>query len=327
MNSQPSSAGTDRQTGHVTTTSDDPLPSWNEGAAKAAIVRFVRATTDPASPDYVRPEKRIATFDNDGTLWAEQPYYFQFAFAIDQIKALAPRFPEWQDREPFKSILTGDAKSVLNGDQRALVQIVAVTHFGTTTDEFEAEVQKWLASARHPHTDRPYTDMVFQPMVEVLGYLRANDFKTFIVSGGGIEFMRTFAEQTYGIPHQQVIGSSGKLKFEMRDGKPVLLKLAEINFIDDHAGKPVGIQHHIGRRPIAAFGNSDGDLQMLQWTTHGEGARFALLVRHTDAIREWEYDRHSDVGRLDKALDEANEKGWTVVDMKIDWRRVFPFEQ
>jgi phosphoserine phosphatase len=327
MKSQPSSARPDRQTGHTITTSDDPLPSWNEGAAKAAIVRFVRATTEPASPDYVRPEKRIATFDNDGTLWAEQPYYFQFAFAIDQIKARAPRFPEWQDSEPFKSILTGDARSVLTGDQRALVQIVAATHFGMTTDEFEAEVRKWLASARHPHTDRPYTDMVFQPMVEVLDYLRANDFKTFIVSGGGIEFMRTFAEQTYGIPHQQVIGSSGKLKFEMRDGKPVLLKLAEINFIDDHAGKPVGIQHHIGRRPIAAFGNSDGDLQMLQWTTGGDGARFALLVRHTDAIREWEYDRLSDVGRLDKALDEANEKGWTVVDMKIDWRRVFPFEQ
>src|SRR5277367_904955 len=285
------------QAGHATAASGDPLPSWNEGAAKASIVNFVRATTDAASPDYVRPEERIATFDNDGTLWAEQPYYIHFAFAIDQIKALAPRNPDWQGQEPFKSMLTGNAKSVLTGDQRALVQIVAATHFGMTTDEFEAEVRKWLASARHPHTNRPYTDMVFQPMLEVLAYLRANDF------------MRTFAEQTYGIPHQQVIGSSGKLKFEMRDGKPVLLKLAEINFIDDYAGKPVAIHHHIGRRPIAAFGNSDGDLQMLQWTTGGEGARFALLVHHTDAIREWEYDRHADVGRLDQALDEANVKG------------------
>jgi len=326
MKSQNSTAGMEIETGHRTASSDDPLPSWNEGAAKAAIIRFVRTTTDGASPDYVQAAERIATFDNDGTLWSEQPYYFQFAFAIDQIKARASRYPEWQDKEPFKSMLTGDAKSVLTGDQRELLQVLAATHFGMTTDEFEAEVRKWLASARHPRADRPYTDMVFQPMLEVLNYLRANDFKTFIVSGGGIEFMRTFAEQTYGIPHQQVIGSSGRLKFEMRDGTPVLLKLAEINFIDDYAGKPVSIQHHIGRRPIAAFGNSDGDLQMLQWTTGGKGAGFALLVRHTDAIREWEYDRESDIGRLDQALDEANAKGWTIVDMKNDWRRVFPFE-
>ena len=215
---------------------------------------------------------------------------------------------------------------MLTGDLHALLEIVAATHFGMTTEEFEALVRKWLASARHPQTGRPYTDMVFQPMLEVLDYLRANGFKTFIVSGGGIEFMRTFAEQTYGIPHHQVIGSSGKLKFDMRDGKPVLLKLAEVDFIDDHAGKPVCIQRHIGRRPIAAFGNSDGDLQMLQWTTGRNGARLAVLVRHTDAIREWQYDRKSDIGRLDTALDEANEKGWTVVDMKNDWRRVFPFE-
>ena len=228
---------------------------------------------------------------------------------------------------PFRSVLVGDAKGILTGELHALLEIVAATHFGMTTEEFEAEVRKWLASARHPRTDRPYTDMVFQPMLELLDYLRANGFKTFIVSGGGIEFMRTFAEQTYGIPHHQVIGSSGKLKFDMRDGMPVLLKLAEVNFIDDNAGKPVGIQHHIGRRPIAAFGNSDGDLQMLQWTTAGRGARFGLLVRHTDAIREWAYDRNSDIGRLDKALDEASEKGWTVVDMKNDWRRIFSFEQ
>ncbi len=315
-----------RRARHVIAASGDPLPSWNEGRVKASIIDFVRLTTDTASPDHVRPEDRIATFDNDGTLWAEQPYYFQFAFALDRIRAIAPQHPEWQDKEPFKSALSGDPKGILTGDVHALLEIVAATHFGMTTDEFEAEVHKWLASARHPQTGRPYTDMVFQPMLELLEYLRANGFKTFIVSGGGIEFMRTFAEQTYGIPHHQVIGSSGKLKFDIRDGNPVLLKLAEVNFIDDNAGKPVGIQHHIGRRPIAAFGNSDGDLQMLQWTTAGKGARLGLLVRHTDAGREWAYDRNSDIGRLDKALDEANEKGWTVVDMRNDWRRVFPLE-
>jgi phosphoserine phosphatase len=326
MTPQPSSAEMIPRAGHTTVALEDPLPSWHEGAAKKSIVEFVRVTTDAASPDYVRPEHRIATFDNDGTLWAEQPYYFQLAFALDQIKAMAPRNPEWPDKEPFKSALTGDAKGLLFGGQRALLEVVAATHFGMTTEEFDDEVRKWLASARHPKTDRPYTDMVFQPMLEVLNYLRANGFKTFIVSGGGIEFMRAFAEQTYGIPHEQVVGSSGKLKFDMRDGKPVLLKLPEVNFIDDNAGKPAGIQQHIGRRPIAAFGNSDGDLQMLQWTTAGKGARFGLLVRHTDGRREWEYDRDSDVGHLDKALDEANEKGWTVVDMKNDWRRIFPFE-
>jgi len=326
MKSQHSSSGMDSQAGDMTAPLTDPLPSWNEGAAKASIIKFVKTTTDATSPDYVPPGERIATFDNDGTLWSERPYYFQFAFAIDQIKTRASRHPEWQDNEPFKSMLSNDARTVLTGDQRGLAEVVAATHFGMTTDEFEAEVRKWLASARHPRTDRPYTDMVFQPMLEVLNYLRASDFKTFIVSGGGIEFMRTFAEQTYGIPHQQVIGSSGKLKFEIRDGKPILLKLAEIDFIDDYAGKPVSIQHHIGRRPIAAFGNSDGDLQMLQWTTGGDGARFALLVRHTDAIREWEYDRQADIGHLDQALDEATARGWTVVDMKNDWRRVFPFD-
>ena len=314
---------TDTVTGH------DPLPSWNEGAAKASIVTFVRTTTDPASANHVRPEHRIATFDNDGTLWSEQPYYFQFAFALDQIKAMAPGFQEWQEKEPFKSALAGDAESIkrlLTGDINALVEIVAATHFGMTTEEFGAKVRAWLVSARHSGTGRRYTDMVFQPMLELLRYLRANGFKTFIVSGGGIEFMRTFAEETYGIPHEQVIGSSGKLKFEMREGGPVLLKLAEMNFIDDNAGKPVAIQHHIGRRPIAAFGNSDGDLQMLQWVTGGSGVRLALLVRHTDAVREWAYDRDSHVGRLDRALEEAREKGWTVVDMKHDWRRIFPFE-
>ena len=304
---------------------DDPLPSWCEGAAKSAILDFVARVTTADSPDYVKPEERIATFDNDGTLWAEQPYYIQLAFALDQIKALAPQHPEWQSREPFKSALAGDAKSILTGGERALLEIVAATHFGMTTEEFEAEVRAWLTTARHPATNRPYTEMVFQPMLELLTYLRACGFKTFIVSGGGVEFMRTFAERTYGVPPEQVVGSSGKLKFEMRDGKPILIKLSEVDFINDNVGKPVAIQQHIGRRPIAAFGNSDGDLEMLQWTTAGEGARLALLVHHTDGIREWAYD-HSYFGRLDKALEEANTNRWVVADMKNDWQRVFPFE-
>jgi phosphoglycolate phosphatase-like HAD superfamily hydrolase len=304
---------------------DDPLPSWCEGAAKSAILDFVARVTTADSPDYVKPEERIATFDNDGTLWAEQPYYIQLAFALDQIKALAPQHPEWQSREPFKSALAGDAKSILTGGERALLEIVAATHFGMTTEEFEAEVRAWLTTARHPETNRPYTEMVFQPMLELLTCLRASGFKTFIVSGGGVEFMRTFAERTYGVPPEQVVGSSGKLKFEMRDGKPILIKLSEVDFINDNVGKPVAIQQHIGRRPIAAFGNSDGDLEMLQWTTAGEGARLALLVHHTDGIREWAYD-HSYFGRLDKALEEANTNRWVVADMKNDWQRVFPFE-
>jgi phosphoglycolate phosphatase-like HAD superfamily hydrolase len=304
---------------------DDPLPSWCEGSAKSAILDFVARVTTADSPDYVKPEERIATFDNDGTLWAEQPYYIQLAFALDQIKALAPQHPEWQSREPFKSALAGDAKSILTGGERALLEIVAATHFGMTTEEFEVEVRAWLTTARHPETNRPYTEMVFQPMLELLTCLRASGFKTFIVSGGGVEFMRTFAERTYGVPPEQVVGSSGKLKFEMRDGKPILIKLSEVDFINDNVGKPVAIQQHIGRRPIAAFGNSDGDLEMLQWTTAGEGARLALLVHHTDGIREWAYD-HSYFGRLDKALEEANTNRWVVADMKNDWQRVFPFE-
>jgi phosphoglycolate phosphatase-like HAD superfamily hydrolase len=292
---------------------------------RSAILDFVARVTTADSPDYVKPEERIATFDNDGTLWAEQPYYIQLAFALDQIKARAPQHPEWQSREPFKSALAGDAKSILTGGERALLEIVAATHFGMTTEEFEAEVRAWLTTARHPATNRPYTEMVFQPMLELLTCLRASGFKTFIVSGGGVEFMRTFAERTYGVPPEQVVGSSGKLKFEMRDGKPILIKLSEVDFINDNVGKPVAIQQHIGRRPIAAFGNSDGDLEMLQWTTAGEGARLALLVHHTDGIREWAYD-HSYFGRLDKALEEANTNRWVVADMKNDWQRVFPFE-
>jgi phosphoserine phosphatase len=305
---------------------DDPLASWNDGATKKSIMDFVARVTKVGDADYVTPEERIATFDNDGTLWAEQPYYFQLAFALDRIRAMAPQHPEWKDQEPFKSVLAGDLKGALAGGDKALLAIVVATHSGMTTDEFNAQVRDWLATARHPTTHRPFTDMVYQPMLELLAYLRANGFKTFIVSGGGVEFMRVFAEKSYGVPPEQVIGSSGNLKFEMQDGKPVLIKLPELVFNNDKSEKPVAIQQHIGRRPIASFGNSDGDLQMLEWTTAGKGARFALLVHHTDATREWAYDRNSSIGRLDKALDEAKAKGWTVVDMKSDWRHVFFFE-
>ncbi len=263
---------------------------------------------------------------NDGTLWSEQPHYFQLTFALDQIEALAPQHPEWIDQEPFKSVLAGDVKSVFAGGLPALMQLVIATHSGMTTEDFDNVAREWLATKRHPKTNRLYTEMVFQPMLELLAYLRANGFKTFIVSGGGIEFMRTFAEITYGVPPEQVIGSSVKLKFEMRDDGPVLVKLSEIAVIDDKVEKPAVIQNHIGRRPIASFGNSDGDLEMLQWTVAGKGARFAMLVHHTDETREWAYDRKSSVGQLDKALDEAKTRGWTIADMKNDWRRIFPFE-
>jgi phosphoglycolate phosphatase-like HAD superfamily hydrolase len=304
----------------------DQLPSWNAGTAKAAIVDFVSRVVAPGSQDYVLPEQRIATFDNDGTLWSEQPYYFQVDFALDQIRALAPQHPEWLNKDPFKSVLTGDLKTVFAGGLPGLMELVVATHSGMTTEEFESTARKWLATKRHPKTNRLFTEMVFQPMLELLAYLRANGFKTFIVSGGGIEFMRTFAEITYGIPPEQVIGSSGKLKFEMREDGPVLTKISEIAVIDDNVEKPCVIQNHIGRRPIASFGNSDGDLEMLQWTSAGTGARFAMIVHHTDEDREWAYDHPSSIGQLDKALDEAHAKGWTVVDMKNDWQRIFPFQ-
>ena len=306
---------------------NDPLPSWNDGATKKAIVAFVKATTDKAGPKFVPPAERIATFDNDGTLWAEQPMYFQLLFALERVKVMAPQHPEWKDKEPFASLLKGDVKGALAGGEPAIAQIVMVTHTGMTTAAFDTLVLEWAAKAKHPKTGRLYTEMVYQPMLELLAYLRANGFKTFIVSGGGIDFMRPWTEKVYGIPPEQVVGSSIKTKFEMQDGKPVLMRLPELNFIDDKDGKPVGIQQHIGRRPIAAFGNSDGDQQMLEWTTAGSGARFALLVHHTDAEREWAYDRKSSIGHLDKALDEALAKGWTVVDMKKDWKVIFPFEK
>lgn len=305
----------------------DALPSWSDGAAKQAIVDFVMNVTKEGGPDFVPTAKRIATFDNDGTLWAEQPLYFQFMFALDRVKTLAPQHPEWKEKEPFASLLKGDVKGALAGGEPAIFAIMLATHVGMTTDEFAGVVADWIATARHPKTNRPYTEMVYQPMLELLAYLRANGFKTFIVSGGGVEFMRVFAEKVYGIPPEQVVGSTGKLRFDLRDGNPVLTKLPELNFFDDKSGKPIAIQTSIGRRPIAAFGNSDGDLQMLQWTCAASGPRFCLYVHHTDAEREWAYDRQSSIGRLDKGLDEARAKGWTVVDMKKDWKVIFPSQK
>jgi phosphoglycolate phosphatase-like HAD superfamily hydrolase len=300
-----------------------PLASWNDGAAKAAILHFVATVTTPGGPGYVARADRIAVFDNDGTLWAEEPIYVQLAFAMDQVKVLAPQHPEWQTKEPFKHMLAGDASTLLSGGVQARTAALAAVHAGVTTDEFEAAARNWLRTARHPKTGRPYTDMVYQPMLELLDYLRAHDFKTFIVSGGDVEFMRVFADSVYGIPPEQVVGSQNQLRFELRGGKPALVMLPDLQFVDDGPGKAAGIQTFIGRRPIAAFGNSDGDQQMLEWTWAGTGDRLALLVHHTDAEREWAYDRESPIGRLDKALDEARASGWTVVDMKTDWKRVF----
>ena len=307
----------------VATSSENPLPSWNAGFSRTAITDFIARVTTPG-PDFVPPAERIAVFDNDGTLWAEQPAYFQLFFAIDRIKALAGQHPEWKEKEPFASVLKGDMKSALAGGEHALLEIVMAAHAGMSTDEFNTIVKDWLATARHPTSGKPYTEMVYQPMLELLDLLRANGFKTFIVSGGGVEFMRAFAESTYGIPPEQVIGSSGKQKFELRNGVPTLVKLPEIDFIDDKEGKPIAIQKHIGRRPIAAFGNSDGDLPMLQWTAAGSGPRLAVYIHHTDAAREWAYDRASHIGKLDKGLGEAAAKGWTVVGMATDWNQVFP---
>jgi phosphoglycolate phosphatase-like HAD superfamily hydrolase len=302
----------------------DPLPSWNDTAPKKAIVAFVSKVTSKGSSEFVPPEARIATFDNDGTLWAEQPMYFQMLFAIDRVKELAPQHPEWKSQEPFKDILAGNTKAFFAGGEKSVQGALAVTHAGMTTDEFVDTARNWVRTAKHPKTGTPYIKMVYQPMVELLAYLRANGFKTYIVSGGGVEFMRAFAQEAYGIPPEQVIGSSGKLKYELRDGKPVLLKQPAVQFVDDREGKPINIQTIIGRRPIAALGNSDGDLQMLQWTTAGTGARLGLLVHHTDATREWAYDRKSPIGALDKALDAAHANDWVVVDMKDDWRNIFP---
>ena len=311
----------------------DPLPSWNDGATKKSITDFVAKVTEEGSPNFVPPEERIATFDNDGTLWCEQPVPVQLFFALDRVKTLAPQHPEWKTKEPFASLLKGDLKTALAGGEHALLQIVMATHAGMTTAEFEQIVKDWLVTAKHPKFKQPYNECVYQPMIELLAYLRANGFKNFIVSGGGIEFMRPWADKAYGIPPEQVVGSSIKTKFEMRDGKPVLVRLPEINFIDDKAGKPVGINQHIGRRPVMAFGNSDGDKQMLEYTQGGGGARFMLLVLHDDAAREYAYGPAKGLpdvklGAFTSALYEQTKKdGWTVVSMKDDWKQVFAFEQ
>jgi len=309
----------------VDTQSGTALPSWNEGPAKQSIINFVGGVTTAGGAHFVKPEERIAVFDNDGTLWTEMPAYFQLAFVFDRLKALAPQHPEWKDKPLYSAVLQGDMKTVAAGGLRGLLELATITHAGMTTDEFSKIVEEWITSARHPKFNRPYTDLIYQPMLELLGYLRAHGFKTFIVSGGGIEFMRVWADKVYGIPPEQVIGSSIVTKFEILAGVPLLTRLPELNFMDDNVGKPVAINMHIGRRPIAAFGNSDGDLQMLQWTTAGKGSRFGLLVRHTDSVREYAYDV-SPLGTLDKALTEAEAKGWTVVDMKQDWKCVYPFE-
>jgi phosphoglycolate phosphatase-like HAD superfamily hydrolase len=302
----------------------DPLPSWNEGTSKKSILDFVARVTTKVGKDFVPTSERIAVFDNDGTLWVEQPMYTQLAFALDRIKVLAEKHPEWKEKQPFQAALEGDFKTLAASGERGLVELVMATHAGMTSDEFEAIVKDWLATAKHPHFKRPYTECVYQPMVELLAFLRASGFKTYIVSGGGIEFMRPFTEKVYGIPPEQVVGSTIKTKYELREGKPVLVRLPELDFIDDKVGKPVGINKFIGRRPIMAFGNSDGDFEMLEWTTSGIGPRFGLFVHHTDAEREYAYDRKSPFGRLDKGLDEAAKRGWVVVDMKQDWKVVFP---
>ena len=304
----------------------DPLPSWNDGPNKQAITGFVARVTQQGGPDFVPPAERIATFDNDGTLWVEHPMYTQLAFAIDRVKALGTLHPEWNNKQPFKAALEGDMKTLAESGEHGMAELVMASHAGMTTAEFQKIVTDWIATARHPRFKRPYTELSYQPMIELIAYLRANGFKTFIVSGGGVEFMRPWTERVYGVPPEQVVGSSIKTKFQMRDGRPELFRLPELNFIDDGPGKPVGINEYIGRRPIAAFGNSDGDLEMLQWTTMSGGARLGLIVHHTDAEREYAYDRDTTFGRLDKALDAAALNKWAVVDMKSDWKRIFAFE-
>jgi hypothetical protein len=310
--------------GGTQTSPDRALPSWNDGSARTAVLSFVDRVTRRDGPGFVSPPARIAVFDNDGTLWSEQPMYVQLAFAIDRVKALAPSHPEWKTTQPFKAAIEGDMKALAASGEQGLLELVMASHAGNTTGEFENVVTDWIATARHPKTGRLYTEMVYAPMLELLAYLRANGFKTFIVSGGGVEFMRPWAERVYGIPPEQVIGSSIRTKYEVRGNAPVLLRLPELDFVDDKAGKPVGIHRHIGRRPIAAFGNSDGDFQMLEWTSAGEGTRLAMLVHHDDAAREVAYDRESHIGRLARGLDEAATRGWIVASMKQDWRRVFP---
>lgn len=304
-----------------------PLPSWNDGPTKEKILEFVAKTTTEGSSDFVPVADRIAVFDNDGTLWSEQPMYFQLAYAIDFVKKEASNHPEWKEKEPFKSLLEGNLTKVLAGGEHALAQLVMASHAGMSTEEFESSVNQWLSSAVHPKTGRPYQEMIYQPMIELLEFLRNNQYKTFIVSGGGVDFMRVWAEKAYGIPPYQIIGSSIKSKYQVVNGKPAIIKLPELNFIDDKEGKPLGIHQHIGKRPVFAAGNSDGDYQMLEYTTSGAGLRFGMIVHHTDSIREFAYDRGSSIGRLEKGLDDAEAKGWLVMDMAKDWNQIYPFEK
>jgi len=313
-------------TSPVAETAADPLPSWNEGPTKQAILDFVEGVTLEGSPSFVPEADRIATFDNDGNLWSEQPFYFQLQFAIDEVKKMAPDHPEWKEEQPFKALLEGDMEALMAEGEAGLIKLVMASHAGMTSAEFTAAVNEWLKTARHPRFDKPYNALVYQPMLELLDYLRANGFTTFIVSGGGIDFMRPWVEETYGIPPHQVVGSSIKAEFDYNDGNPVIRKLPELDFIDDKAGKPVGIHKYIGKKPIFASGNSDGDLQMLQYTASNPQGAFMLYLHHTDADREWAYDRESHIGRLDKGLDEAEKNGWTIIDMKTDWNVIYPFQ-
>ena len=302
----------------------DPLPSWKDGEAKQAIVSLVHRVTNAESTDFVPVSHRIATIDNDGTLWSEQPIYFQAIYAFDRVKALAPQHPNWKTKEPFASVLRNDVKSALAGGEKALLEMVMATHAGMTADEFNQSAKAWLADARHPTTGKPLTSMVFQPMLELINYLKANEFKVFIVSGGGIDFVRVFSEEVYGIPPERVIGSSIAAAYEVRDGEPVIVKKPSIDLIDDHEGKPVGIHRYIGRRPILAVGNSDGDFEMLEYTTAGSGPRLGVIVHHDDSEREWAYDRKSPIGRLVRGLDEGPKRGWKIISMKNDWKTIHP---
>ncbi len=306
----------------------NPLPSWNDGPAKKSIIDFVNRTTKESSAGFIPVSDRIACFDNDGTLWSEQPMYFEVDFIADRVKVLAAQHPEWKEEQPFKAVLESDMKTALAGGNNAYLELLLATHAGTTTEEFDKIVKDWFATAKHPVSHRPYSEMVFQPMLELLTYLRANGYRTYIVTGGEIDFMRPWTEQVYGIPREQVVGTSLEIKYEMRDSVPAIIILPELNFNNDKAGKPLGIQQYIGRRPVFAAGNSDGDYEMLQWTTTATGyPRFGMIVHHTDSIREWSYDHTSSIGRLEKGLDDATNYNWLIVDMKNDWKVIYPFEK
>jgi len=304
----------------------DPLPSWNDSPSKKAIMSYVEDVTNPNSQNFIPIKDRIATFDNDGNLWAEQPAYFQLFFAIDRIKEMAAEHPEWRDHQPYKAVLENDMKTLMASGMEGLLEIVMASHAGITTDEFDTIVKDWVSTAKHPSKNKSYNELVYQPMLELLQYLRANDFKTYIVSGGGVDFMRAFVTEVYGIPEEQIIGSRVKTEYNYNNGNPIIKRLPHLDFIDDKEGKPLNIQKIIGKKPVFASGNSDGDLQMMQWTDSNSYKSFQLYLHHTDAEREWAYDRESHIGKLDKGLDEAKEKGWTVIDMKNDWKAIYPFE-